>query len=85
MNPSTNPSYTADSLGSPVSAFSLLPKAAASHSEDFFGFSTTDGRMVTFNAGQHAISKGAGIFIGEYFVGLVDSYFADAAMPCIKY
>lgn len=84
MNTSTYTAHAADLHGSNVSVFAL-PKAVASHEEDFFGFSTTDGRMVTFNAGQHAINKGAGIFIGEYFVGLADSYFADAAMPYIKY
>ncbi|GAB3530510.1 hypothetical protein GCM10027443_11240 [Pontibacter brevis] len=77
--------YSSESLGSNVSVFSLPSKAGALPNEDQYGFSTIDGSMVTFNAGTNAINNGAGIFIGDYFVGFADSCHTDADMPCIKY
>jgi phosphoheptose isomerase len=87
MNISANPTCAnaSENFGSNVSVFSFPFKAAASPHDDLFGFSTTDGSMVTFNAGTNAISKGAGIFIGDYFVGFADNPFADTAVPFIKY
>ena len=87
MNISANSAaaYASETFGSNVSVFSFPSKAGASSSEDLYGFSTIDGSMVTYNAGTHAISNGAGIFIGDYFVGLADSNYADAAMPFIRY
>ncbi|RDV17076.1 hypothetical protein DXT99_00735 [Pontibacter diazotrophicus] len=77
--------YASESFGSNVSVFSFPVKAGSSLNEDIIGFSTTDGHVVTFNAGTNAISNGAGIFIGDYFVGFADGPFSDTAMPFIKY
>lgn len=87
MNPLANASIAnaVEKTNSSVSVFSFPTKAAVSQQEDFFGFSTTDGSMITLHAGKHAISQGAGIFIGDYFVGLADSLCTDAALPFIKY
>lgn len=81
----TTLAHASESYGSNVSVFSFPVKAGSSLNEDIMGFSTTDGHVVTYNAGTNAISNGAGIFIGDYFVGFADNAFADAAMPFIKY
>lgn len=87
MNTSAKPTlaYASESFGSNVSVFSFPVKADSSINEDIMGFSTTDGHVVTYNAGTNAISSGAGIFIGDYFVGFADNALSDAAMPFIKY
>ncbi len=54
--------------------------------DSHFNFTTIDGNMMPYNAGTNAVSSGAGIFIGDYFVGLTDdSMFSGNSMPCIKY
>ncbi len=53
--------------------------------EETFDFSTTDGGMITYNAGTKAIDNGAGIFIGDYFVGVSDSYHTISNMPFVRY
>lgn len=87
MNTLANPTFASasESFGSNLSVFSLPSRAGASVNEDLYGFSTIDGSMVSFNAGTSAINNGAGIFIGDYFVGFADSQCADTAMPFIKY
>jgi hypothetical protein len=37
-------------------------------------FDTTDGGMITMDQVNNAVDRGAGIFIGNYFVGIPDSY-----------
>ncbi|PTX14252.1 hypothetical protein C8N40_11299 [Pontibacter mucosus] len=49
------------------------------------GFATIDGNMVTYHAGSSAVSSGAGIFIGDYFVGLADNYESVSITPFIRY
>ncbi|MFD3003620.1 hypothetical protein ACFS7Z_24905 [Pontibacter toksunensis] len=74
-----------ESFGSNIPVFSLPSKAGASYNEEQCGFSTIDGSVLAFNAGKNAINNGAGIFIGDYFVGLADSHFTDTAVPYIRY
>ena len=42
--------------------------------EDDSSFATIDGGVITQNEVEMAVNNGAGIFIGNYFVGIVESY-----------
>jgi hypothetical protein len=53
--------------------------------EEVFDFSTIDGGVITYNAGAKAISSGAGIFIGDYFVGVCESYQSISNLPFVRY
>ncbi|WP_439882272.1 hypothetical protein ACSX1A_03725 [Pontibacter sp. MBLB2868] len=53
--------------------------------EEVFDYSTIDGGMVNHNAGSQAISNGSGIFIGDYFVGISDSYQSISNLPFVRY
>lgn len=73
-------------LGRIFTAVSSSPKAEAGFEEGFTSFSTTDGSMVAYTSGASAVSAGAGIFFGGYFVGGADdSAPAGSNMPFIKY
>ncbi|MDX5419827.1 MAG: hypothetical protein LPK09_11475 [Hymenobacteraceae bacterium] len=52
---------------------------------DEFEFSTIDGGVVTYDAGASAISRGAGIFIGDYFVGITENYELVSNQPFVRY
>ncbi len=47
---------------------SVLPSSFIS-AEDLIEFATIDGGVVDYYACEQAVSSGAGIFIGGYFVG----------------
>jgi len=65
---------------------SYMSRSDTASDEEQFNFTTIDGNMMPYNAGTNAISNGAGIFIGDYFVGVTDdSMFSGNNMPCIKY
>jgi len=49
-------------------------KPETSYEEDQFNFSTIDGSVMSYSAGTTAVSSGAGIFIGGYFVGVSDDF-----------
>lgn len=49
------------------------------------GYATIDGNMVTHLAGSDAVSNGAGIFIGDYFVGIADTYQSVSITPFVRY
>lgn len=51
-------------------------------SEDF---STTDGEVIDSSAGTDAVRKGKGMFIGGYFVGILDTLSGVAATPFLRY
>ena len=73
-------------LGRIFTIVSSSPKADAGFEEDLLSFSTIDGSMVAYKSGANAVSAGAGIFVGGYFVGgAVDSALSDENMPFIKY
>ena len=75
-----------DSFGGNLAMASFISKPDAAFDEGQFNFTTIDGNMMPYNAGTNAVSSGAGIFIGDYFVGISDdSMFSGNSMPCIKY
>ncbi|GAB3199587.1 hypothetical protein ABID22_002383 [Pontibacter aydingkolensis] len=61
------------------------PAKKTNMQEEVFDFSTIDGGVITYNAGTKAISNGAGIFIGDYFVGISDSYHSISNLPFVRY
>ncbi|MFD2512519.1 hypothetical protein ACFSRY_01460 [Pontibacter locisalis] len=63
----------------------LSGKLSQEQKEEMFDFSTIDGGMVNHNAGSLAISSGSGIFIGDYFVGVSDSYQSISNLPFVRY
>ena len=78
--------HTADDCykGACLSALTLLK--ADMQEEEPVGFATIDGHMVHHVEVTSAVNKGAGIFIGDYFVGLADSYHsASVTAPFIRY
>lgn len=67
-----------------LSIIGLHPKGmhkVASIEEEPAGFATIDGSMVSHHSGANAISNGAGIFIGDYFVGFADNYQSISLAP----
>jgi hypothetical protein len=67
----------------------LLPGSTSSKAtqpnDEPAGFATIDGNMITYHAGSSAVSSGAGIFIGDYFVGLADNYDSAFITPFVRY
>lgn len=73
-------------IGRIFTMVSTSPKADVGFDEDLLSFSTTDGSMVAYKSGENAVSAGAGIFIGGYFVGVADEdAHTDTNKPLIKY
>ncbi len=64
---------------------SVFSRKQALKEEEKAAFSTIDGSVITFNAGTNAVSSGAGIFIGDYFVGGADNFLAISNMPFVRY
>jgi len=60
-------------------------KISAPKEEEKAAFSTIDGSVITFNAGKNAVSNGAGIFIGDYFVGVTDQFLSICNTPFVRY
>jgi hypothetical protein len=60
---------------SDCSSRSVLPVSfnLSFYSEDQIEYATIDGGVVDHYACEQAVSNGAGIFIGGYFVGVTDS------------
>ena len=78
--------YTADDSykSACLSAIALLK--AGMQEEELVGYATIDGHMVHHVEVASAVNKGAGIFIGDYFVGLADSYHSiSLTAPFIRY
>jgi hypothetical protein len=74
-----------DSLGRNTGLAPVTAKPTAAVEEDVLRFPTTDGGMMTYRAGTKAMSAGAGIFIGGYYVGVTDDSVLAGNMPFIKY
>jgi len=67
-----------------LSALALLK--AGTQEEELVGYATIDGHMVHHVEVTSAVNNGAGIFIGDYFVGLADSYHSiSLTAPFIRY
>ena len=67
-----------------LSAIALLK--AGTHEEEHVGFATIDGNMIHHVEVASAVNNGAGIFIGDYFVGFADNYKSiSLTSPFIRY
>lgn len=67
-----------------LSAIALLK--AGTQEEEHVGFATIDGNMIHHVEVASAVNKGAGIFIGDYFVGFADNYHSiSLTAPFIRY
>lgn len=88
MNLTLNPSPTKMAEPCPVLA-TLSPSCnspkAALQIDEPAGYATIDGNVVTYHAGSSAVSNGAGIFIGDYFVGLTENYESFSMTPFVRY
>lgn len=59
---------------------------AGTHEEEHVGYATIDGNMIHHVEVASAVNKGAGIFIGDYFVGFADNYHSISLhTPFIRY
>lgn len=54
--------------------FTDSESSSISSSEEEGSYATTDGGMITKDEVNLAVTRGAGIFIGNYFVGISESY-----------
>ncbi|MHA6248123.1 hypothetical protein ACXYMU_09320 [Pontibacter sp. CAU 1760] len=72
LSPSNDSTVTNCYKSTCLSAIALL--TADTHEEELLGYATIDGNMVHHLEVTSAVNNGAGIFIGDYFVGLADSY-----------
>lgn len=63
------------------------PQPVNSTSQDDAGieYSTIDGEMITSTDGTDAVSKGKGLFIGDYFVGILDCFASISNKPYLRY
>ncbi len=66
-----------------LSAFASPQKLLAEH--DSHSIQTTDGNVVSRSYVKQAIRTGAGIFIGDFFVGTTEYYFLVTESPKLKY
>ncbi|WP_018478260.1 hypothetical protein [Pontibacter roseus] len=53
--------------------------------EEAVEYSTIDGEVITSMAGTSALQKGAGILIGDYFVGISESLQGFTNRPFLRY
>ncbi|MCJ8167435.1 hypothetical protein MKJ04_21520 [Pontibacter sp. E15-1] len=59
---------------------------AGTQEEELVGYATIDGHMVHHVEVASAVNNGAGIFIGDYFVGFADNGHAiSLTAPFIRY
>ncbi|WP_460879105.1 hypothetical protein [Pontibacter rugosus] len=57
-------------VGLPAVVYNNVPPSE----DEPTGYATIDGNMISHHVGSDAVSNGAGIFIGDYFVGITDNY-----------
>jgi len=53
--------------------------------EEAVEYSTIDGEVITSKAGTNALKIGAGIMIGDYFVGISESISGFGNTPYLRY
>lgn len=53
--------------------------------DEVLDYSTIDGGVIASNTGRNAVDSGAGIFIGDYFVGVIDSFISSCNVPYVRY
>lgn len=64
---------------------SLFGKHDSFLEEEVLDYSTIDGGVIASNTGRSAVDSGAGIFIGDYFVGVIDSFISSCNIPYVRY
>ena len=57
----------------------------ATLNDDSVEYSTIDGEVVDSTLGTDAVKRGTGLFIGDYFVGILDSLSGKSNMPYLRY
>lgn len=67
-----NPKATSVKIG--FNHFSDTETVTCTSIEEEGSFATIDGGMITQDEVNHAVNRGAGIFIGNYFVGISETY-----------
>ncbi|MBD1395883.1 hypothetical protein H9Q13_01795 [Pontibacter sp. JH31] len=63
----------------------FAPPRNGHQEEDSMEYATIDGEVVTCIAGASALEKGAGIMIGDYFVGILESLSGLSSKPFLRY
>ncbi|SIT82603.1 hypothetical protein [Pontibacter indicus] len=53
--------------------------------DDSIEYSTIDGEVIDSTLGTDAVKKGTGLFIGDYFVGILDSLSGKSNVPYLRY
>ena len=71
-----------DVLGSRNHLKSVRP---VSQTDESLEYSTIDGEVINSTIGSDAVEKGNGLFIGDYFVGILDSLSGVSKMPYVRY
>jgi hypothetical protein len=74
-------------LGSGVCAVlsAIQPAKTNKQVEAAIDFSTIDGEVIDSSVGSDAVKKGTGLFIGGYFVGILDSFSGIGNTPFLRY
>ncbi|MCC9137971.1 hypothetical protein ACFSKU_04010 [Pontibacter silvestris] len=86
MNKLTTLTQLAPPQANSVDALTTSPPTLPVVSEEeFLNFSTIDGNIVPQLAGASAVSNGAGVFIGDYFVGMADNFLTYSNLAIIQY
>ncbi|WP_299708250.1 hypothetical protein [uncultured Pontibacter sp.] len=63
----------------------IQPAKAYTQVEAAIDFSTIDGEVIDSSVGSDAVKKGNGLFIGGYFVGILDSFSGIGNTPFLRY
>jgi hypothetical protein len=64
---------------------SVFSAKLQSQEEESMEYSTIDGEVINSMMGSDAVKKGKGLFIGEYFVGILDSLSGMGTTPYLRY
>ena len=72
LTPSANRFVDSSVISKNLPSF-MMKHNSSIYEEHSFEFSTIDGDVVTYRDGATAVNSGAGILIGDYFVGITDA------------
>ncbi|MCC9167931.1 hypothetical protein [Pontibacter harenae] len=84
MTPSAISCLTNTVLSISIQPFMVWQSYAAVE-ESSYDFSTIDGDVITYRDGAMAVDSGAGILIGDYFVGVAENYAPSESQAYILY
>jgi hypothetical protein len=86
MNVYGNLAVTASFDSSSCALLTTYPTSKnAFQEEEVVEFSTIDGEVITSVAGTNALKRGAGILIGDYFVGISECLSNLGSRPFLRY